>query len=225
MNRAGADGAIAVPDEGWREIWKKRRLPAFARGENTDSVQRIAACGQNCFFRGETYTDNFATRPNARDNRRAMKDHSSPRHPGPWRIMPTDAELAGLIVTIGFVVMGLLALPIVNGFCSELWCSEVESRFCIGSPGKNRKEGRQVPGTRLAREIDRLQPTLFVAGPASERAALCSQDMHIRCFRKFSQNLRLAQAELHEVKRATDSRPDVRRIGIWLNTRICRGHS
>jgi len=45
-----------------------------------------------------------------------MKDRSSPRHPGPWRIMPTDAELAGLIVAIGFVVMGLVALPIVKWF-------------------------------------------------------------------------------------------------------------
>ena len=45
-----------------------------------------------------------------------MKDRSSPRHPGPWRIMPTDAELAGLIIAIGFVVMGLVALPIMKWF-------------------------------------------------------------------------------------------------------------
>jgi hypothetical protein len=45
-----------------------------------------------------------------------MKDHSAPRHPGPWRIMPTDAEFAGLIIAIGFVVMGLVALPIMKWF-------------------------------------------------------------------------------------------------------------
>jgi hypothetical protein len=45
-----------------------------------------------------------------------MKDRSSSWHPGPWRIMPTDAELAGLIIAIGFVVMGLVALPIMKLF-------------------------------------------------------------------------------------------------------------
>jgi hypothetical protein len=45
-----------------------------------------------------------------------MKDHSAPRHPGPWRVMPTDAELAGFIVTIGFIVMGVVGIPIVKWF-------------------------------------------------------------------------------------------------------------
>ena len=45
-----------------------------------------------------------------------MKDHSTPRHPGPWRVMPTDAEFAGIIVAIGFVVMGVVGIPIVKWF-------------------------------------------------------------------------------------------------------------
>jgi hypothetical protein len=45
-----------------------------------------------------------------------MKDHGALRHPGPWRIMPTDAELAGFIVAIGFNVMGVVGILIVKWF-------------------------------------------------------------------------------------------------------------
>ncbi len=45
-----------------------------------------------------------------------MKDHNAPRHPGPWRVMPTDAELAGFIVAIGFIVMGVVGIPIMKFF-------------------------------------------------------------------------------------------------------------
>jgi hypothetical protein len=45
-----------------------------------------------------------------------VKDHGTPRHPGPWRVMPTDAEIAGFIVAIGFVVMGVVGIPIIKFF-------------------------------------------------------------------------------------------------------------
>ena len=45
-----------------------------------------------------------------------MKDHDAPRHPGPWRVMPSDAELAGFIVAIGFIVMGVVGIPIMKFF-------------------------------------------------------------------------------------------------------------
>jgi len=45
-----------------------------------------------------------------------MKQHDSNRHPGPWRLMPVDSEFAGLLVAVGFVVMGLVSMPIATWF-------------------------------------------------------------------------------------------------------------
>jgi hypothetical protein len=45
-----------------------------------------------------------------------MKDHDADRHPGPWRVMQVDAGLAGIIVAVGFLVMGLVSIPIVTWF-------------------------------------------------------------------------------------------------------------
>jgi uncharacterized membrane protein len=42
-----------------------------------------------------------------------VKDHDSARHPGPWRVMPGNSELAGIIVAVGFVAMGLVTMPIL----------------------------------------------------------------------------------------------------------------
>jgi hypothetical protein len=45
-----------------------------------------------------------------------MKDHDANRHPGPWRVMKVDSEFAGLLVAVGFLVMGLVSMPIATGF-------------------------------------------------------------------------------------------------------------
>jgi len=45
-----------------------------------------------------------------------MKHHDSNRHPGPWRLMQIDSEFAGLLVAVGFVVMGLVSMPIATWF-------------------------------------------------------------------------------------------------------------
>ena len=45
-----------------------------------------------------------------------MKQHDSDRHPGPWRLMQVDSEFAGLLVAVGFVVMGLVSMPIATWF-------------------------------------------------------------------------------------------------------------
>jgi len=45
-----------------------------------------------------------------------MKDHDAARHPGPWRMMRVDAESAGLIVALGFLLMGLVSMPIATWF-------------------------------------------------------------------------------------------------------------
>ena len=45
-----------------------------------------------------------------------MKDHGSPKHPGPWRVMKVDSEFAGLLVAVGFLVMGVVSMPIATWF-------------------------------------------------------------------------------------------------------------
>ena len=45
-----------------------------------------------------------------------MKDHDANRHPGPWRVMQVDGGLAGIIVAAGFLVMGLVSIPVVRWF-------------------------------------------------------------------------------------------------------------
>jgi hypothetical protein len=45
-----------------------------------------------------------------------MKDYDANRHPGPWRVMRVDSEFAGLIVAVGFLVMGLVSMPLATGF-------------------------------------------------------------------------------------------------------------
>ncbi|MFI5102406.1 MAG: hypothetical protein ACHP9V_03440 [Terriglobales bacterium] len=45
-----------------------------------------------------------------------MKDRDASRHPGPFRIMQVDSEIAGLLVAVGFLVMGFVSMPIATGF-------------------------------------------------------------------------------------------------------------
>ena len=45
-----------------------------------------------------------------------MQDHDAKRHPGPWRVMQLDSEFAGLLVAVGFLVMGLVSMPIATVF-------------------------------------------------------------------------------------------------------------
>ncbi len=45
-----------------------------------------------------------------------MKQRDTSRHPGPFRVMRVDSEFAGLLVAVGFVVMGLVSMPIATWF-------------------------------------------------------------------------------------------------------------
>ena len=45
-----------------------------------------------------------------------MKHRAPNRHPGPFRTMHVDAEFGGILVAVGFVVLGLLGLPIAKWF-------------------------------------------------------------------------------------------------------------
>lgn len=45
-----------------------------------------------------------------------MKAVTPKPHPGPFRMMKVDAELAGILVAVGFFVMGFVSVPIAKGF-------------------------------------------------------------------------------------------------------------
>lgn len=45
-----------------------------------------------------------------------MKQHQTDPHPGPFRIPRVDSEFAGILVAIGFVIMGVVAIPIAKWF-------------------------------------------------------------------------------------------------------------
>src|ERR1700756_188486 len=45
-----------------------------------------------------------------------MKDHEANRHPGPWRVMRVDSEFPGLLVAVGFLVLGLVSMRIGTWF-------------------------------------------------------------------------------------------------------------
>jgi len=45
-----------------------------------------------------------------------MKVATPKPHPGPFRTMKVDAETAGILVAIGFFVMGFVSVPIAKGF-------------------------------------------------------------------------------------------------------------
>ena len=44
---------------------------------------------------------------------KVTKDQDTKPHPGPWRITRVDSEFAGLIVAVGFLIMGLVTMPIL----------------------------------------------------------------------------------------------------------------
>jgi len=45
-----------------------------------------------------------------------MEDHDAKRHPGPWRVMQVDSEFAGILAAVGFLVLGLVSMPVGTGF-------------------------------------------------------------------------------------------------------------
>ena len=45
-----------------------------------------------------------------------MKDHSTPPHPGPFRIPAIRAEFSAVMVALGFIALGLAGLPIAKFF-------------------------------------------------------------------------------------------------------------
>ena len=45
-----------------------------------------------------------------------MGTHDYKHHPGPWRVMGADSEFAGLLVAVGFLVMGFVSMPLAAAF-------------------------------------------------------------------------------------------------------------
>ncbi len=46
----------------------------------------------------------------------AMKNRDAERHPGPWRVMRIESGLIGIIVAIGFLLMGFVSMPVAMWF-------------------------------------------------------------------------------------------------------------
>jgi len=46
----------------------------------------------------------------------AMKTRDAERHPGPWRVMRIESGLIGIIVAIGFLLMGFVSMPVAMWF-------------------------------------------------------------------------------------------------------------
>jgi hypothetical protein len=45
-----------------------------------------------------------------------MKFSYPARHPGPFRTMQVDSEVAGILVALGFVVMAVVGIPLARWF-------------------------------------------------------------------------------------------------------------
>ena len=58
-----------------------------------------------------------------------MKDHDANRHPGPWRVMRVDSEFAGILVAVGFLVLGFVSMPIGTWFV--LGCLVLGGAFAL----------------------------------------------------------------------------------------------
>lgn len=46
----------------------------------------------------------------------SLKDHSTPPHPGPFRIPQNSGEFAAIIVAVSFVALAVAGLPIAKFF-------------------------------------------------------------------------------------------------------------
>jgi urea transporter len=45
-----------------------------------------------------------------------MKHRDPARHPGVFRVMQVDSEVAGIFVALGFVLMAIVSIPIAKWF-------------------------------------------------------------------------------------------------------------
>lgn len=77
-----------------------------------------------------------------------MENHETKRHPGPWRVMQLDSEFAGLLVAVGFLVMGLVSIPIATAFVlGAITLGAVVALLLLFIP--NRKLSRVMVGTTI----------------------------------------------------------------------------
>src|SRR5260370_27231634 len=81
---------------------------------------RPGPCGGRSAMTVPTAIDNQQGRvsllPGTNGTIKAMKQHDDARHPGPMRVMRVDAEFAGIIVAVGFLVLGAVGLDIGKWF-------------------------------------------------------------------------------------------------------------
>ncbi len=76
-----------------------------------------------------------------------MKQGDPKPHPGPFRVMKVDAECAGILVAIGFFVMGFVSVPIAKGFLIGAFAAGIAVAVILGLIRKTRNS-RQI-GARI----------------------------------------------------------------------------
>jgi len=87
-----------------------------------------------------------------------VKDHSTARHPGPWRVMQVDSEVAGIFVALGTLI-ALIALPLLwAGFHYNARIMSPTTRFTSDpttttSPSATRVTGWIVGSIKMKRLI------------------------------------------------------------------------
>jgi hypothetical protein len=75
-----------------------------------------------------------------------MKERDADRHPGPWRVVGVDSEFAGLLVAVGFLVMGFVSMPLAAGFVLGAIAMGVIVALVLRSSSK---KFRQVAGVTV----------------------------------------------------------------------------
>jgi hypothetical protein len=104
----------------------------------------------------------------------AMKDHDANRHPGPWRVMQMDSEFAGVLVAVGFLVLGFVSMPIGRWFV--LGCLVLGGAFAL----LLRLTPKRFTGLVLGTVIVTVVAGLWWAGrPPQRPLSVSSSALHV----------------------------------------------
>ena len=109
----------------------------------------------------------------------SMKHRDPARHPGIWRVMQVDSEWAGVLIAAGFVLMGLVSLPIAKWFflgavmvgvtvalLLRLTKSEPPQSIGLGSRPESDSEAKPAKSSghsHVKASVDRSRPYLSAA--------------------------------------------------------------
>src|SRR5713226_8895295 len=104
-----------------------------------------------------------------------MADHDANRHPGPWRVMRADSEFAGILVAVGFLVLGFVSMPIGTWFV--LGCLVLGGAFAL----LLRFTPKKFIGLALGTLVVLVVAVLLWAGRPPQRPhSLSSYALHVK---------------------------------------------